>query len=76
MGASQETVILDSEDDEIDDWQPEPELEPEEPKDGLVACPMCNRRMKEELVFSHLDRCTADNDDNPLKARYILTAHT
>ncbi|CRG83676.1 E3 ubiquitin-protein ligase RAD18 [Talaromyces islandicus] len=27
------------------------------PDDGLVACPMCNRRMKEETVFSHLDIC-------------------
>lgn len=26
--------------------------------DGLVACPMCSRRMKNEAVFSHLDACT------------------
>lgn len=25
--------------------------------DGLVACPICNRRMKNEAVFSHLDVC-------------------
>jgi E3 ubiquitin-protein ligase RAD18 len=28
-----------------------------EPDDGLVACPMCHTRMKEEAVFAHLDQC-------------------
>lgn len=27
------------------------------PEDGLVPCPICNKRMKAEDVFSHLDRC-------------------
>jgi len=73
IAPSQETMVLDSEDDDIEEYVPEPEPEPEEPKDGLVACPMCNKRMKEELVFTHLDRCTQDNDDNPVvsKSRYI-----
>lgn len=26
--------------------------------DGLVACPICGRRMKNEFVFRHLDACT------------------
>ncbi|KAH8696707.1 hypothetical protein BGW36DRAFT_360524 [Talaromyces proteolyticus] len=38
-----------------------PEEDPEDedyiPDDGLVACPMCNQRMKEGIVFSHLDIC-------------------
>ncbi|PGH03323.1 DNA repair protein rad18 [Helicocarpus griseus UAMH5409] len=29
-----------------------------EPDDGLVACPVCGRRMKNEAVFPHLDTCT------------------
>ena len=29
-------------------------------EDGLVACPICNRRMKNEAVFRHLDTCTGD----------------
>ncbi|ODH40325.1 DNA repair protein rad18 [Paracoccidioides brasiliensis] len=29
-----------------------------EPDDGLVACPICSRRMKNEAVFTHLDTCT------------------
>lgn len=29
-------------------------------EDGMVACPICNRRMKNEAVFAHLDRCTGD----------------
>ncbi|PNH38656.1 hypothetical protein VD0004_g8175 [Verticillium dahliae] len=28
-----------------------------EPEDGLVPCPMCQTRMKEEQVFAHLDKC-------------------
>ncbi|KKK19151.1 hypothetical protein ARAM_001395 [Aspergillus rambellii] len=28
------------------------------PDDGLVACPVCQRRMKNEAVFRHLDICT------------------
>jgi E3 ubiquitin-protein ligase RAD18 len=30
-----------------------------EPSDGLVACPVCGKRMKEEVVFTHLDHCTS-----------------
>lgn len=37
-------------------------------KDGLVACPMCSRRMKEEAVFSHLDRCTGEAEASPAPA--------
>lgn len=40
---------------ELEDSEHEEEAEP---NDGLVACPMCNRRMKEEAVFPHLDKCT------------------
>jgi E3 ubiquitin-protein ligase RAD18 len=70
---SQETPFLDTEDEDIEEYQPSPEPEPAQPKDGLVACPMCNKRMKEELVFTHLDRCTQDNDDNSIvsKSRYL-----
>ncbi|KAL5355861.1 hypothetical protein BJX96DRAFT_79602 [Aspergillus floccosus] len=39
-------VIEDSQDDEYI------------PEDGLVACPICKRRMKNEAVFQHLDLCT------------------
>ncbi|KAH0547722.1 hypothetical protein FGG08_000212 [Glutinoglossum americanum] len=28
--------------------------------DGLVPCPICSKRMKEESVFLHLDRCGQD----------------
>lgn len=28
-----------------------------QPNDGLVACPCCNRRMKETAINAHLDRC-------------------
>ncbi|PGH23725.1 DNA repair protein rad18 [Polytolypa hystricis UAMH7299] len=42
----QEVVIDDSQDEDY------------EPDDGLVACPICSRRMKNEAVFRHLDLCT------------------
>ncbi len=31
-----------------------------EPADGLVACPVCGSRMKEEAVFLHLDQCNGE----------------
>ncbi|KAF9766587.1 hypothetical protein IL306_000995 [Fusarium sp. DS 682] len=37
--------------DEDADFEPEPE-------DGLVACPVCQSRMKEWQVFQHLETCT------------------
>ncbi|TQV93009.1 DNA repair protein (RadR) [Cordyceps javanica] len=40
-------VVEDSED---EDYEPEN-------SDGLVPCPMCQRRMKEWQVFSHLESC-------------------
>ena len=41
--------------------------------DGLSACPICNERMKEEAVFSHLDihnEPDAEPDTNPIPTRY------
>ncbi|KAJ9296530.1 hypothetical protein DTO271G3_5228 [Paecilomyces variotii] len=32
------------------------------PDDGMVACPICNRRMKNEAVFPHLDKCTGPQE--------------
>lgn len=36
-----------------------PQQAQEEPADGLVACPGCGKRMKEEVVFTHLDHCAS-----------------
>ncbi|CAG8170689.1 unnamed protein product [Penicillium salamii] len=46
----------------IEDSQDEEEYIPE---DGLVACPICNRKMKEEAVFSHLN--VHQGDESPRK---------
>ncbi|TKA64046.1 hypothetical protein B0A49_09368, partial [Cryomyces minteri] len=46
---SQTQRLAAMEDDEDEDHQPD---------DGLVPCPMCKSRMKEESVFLHLDHCT------------------
>ncbi|KAL3467759.1 hypothetical protein BJX64DRAFT_273773 [Aspergillus heterothallicus] len=38
------------------------DIEDEEyiPDDGLVPCPICHRRMKNEAVFRHLDTCNGE----------------
>ncbi|KAI5804983.1 hypothetical protein EDC01DRAFT_610190 [Geopyxis carbonaria] len=35
------------------------------PDDGLVACPLCQQRMKEVEVSPHLDRCLSNPDPTP-----------
>lgn len=50
-----EIVVLDSEDEQDGEFLLE--AEKPSPSDGLVACPICSVRMKEEMVFLHLDRC-------------------
>ncbi|KAL4998604.1 Postreplication repair E3 ubiquitin-protein ligase rad18 [Aspergillus recurvatus] len=44
----------------IDDGQDDEYM----PADGLVPCPVCGRRMKEEAVFRHLDTCTGSAEDS------------
>ncbi|OJD35677.1 postreplication repair e3 ubiquitin-protein ligase rad18 [Diplodia corticola] len=50
-----EIIVLENDDD--GEFVPEDNEEEAQPNDSLVACPMCNKRMKEEAVFTHLDRC-------------------
>jgi E3 ubiquitin-protein ligase RAD18 len=52
---SSQIIILDSEDE--CDVEYVPDAVSSSMNDGLVACPICGVRMKEELVFQHLDRC-------------------
>ena len=61
---SEEAIVidLDSGDGGDEDYQPEPELGHKQPNDGLVACPLCGRRMVEEAVFNHLDKCTGEEE--------------
>ena len=51
-----EVVVLEGDEDEDD-----------RPDDGLVKCPICSRRMKEEAVYSHLDQC--DGEMKPMSRR-------
>ncbi|UPL03710.1 hypothetical protein LCI18_014644 [Fusarium solani-melongenae] len=46
---TEEDEVVEVSDD--DDYEPNPE-------DGLVACPVCQSRMKEWQVFKHLETCT------------------
>ncbi|KAI1332398.1 DNA repair protein rad18 [Xylariaceae sp. FL0255] len=47
---------------------PDPEPEPFEPDDGLVACPICWRRMKAILVDKHLDTsCSGEPQPEPVQ---------
>lgn len=74
LQASQESlerlVVDDSGDDGSqyaeEDSGPPPSLNlPSEPADGLVECPMCSKRMKEESVFLHLDQCDGTDQSSP-----------
>lgn len=64
---SQESLRTDEIADSESEYEDELELERStqfsepvpQPDDGLVACPGCDRRMKAEAVFTHLDTCTS-----------------
>lgn len=63
---AEDPTMLDSDDPEAE-YTPTPTPETRHsnegrPDDGLVACPICNQRMKHELVFQHLDTCTSNSN--------------
>ena len=64
-GAETSSVGADSEDDGDQDFVP----------DGMVKCPMCNKAMKEALVYNHLDTCTGPDvsQGRNTRSRYIQT---
>jgi E3 ubiquitin-protein ligase RAD18 len=64
-GADTSSVVADSEDDGDGDFVP----------DGMVKCPMCNKAMKEELVYNHLDTCTGPDasQGRNTRSRYVQT---
>ncbi|GAB7338574.1 hypothetical protein MBLNU457_5316t1 [Dothideomycetes sp. NU457] len=53
----------------MDTEDEQPERKMPEPDDGLVSCPMCGQRMKEETVFGHLDRCDGENKEKRKKSQ-------
>ncbi|KAG9194644.1 E3 ubiquitin-protein ligase RAD18 [Alternaria panax] len=60
-------VVADSEDDGDDDFMP----------DGMAKCPMCNKAMKAELVYNHLDVCTGPEDaqGRGTRSRRVMNSH-
>ncbi|KAF2754517.1 DNA repair protein rad18 [Pseudovirgaria hyperparasitica] len=54
----------------------ESEDEQPEPDDGLVPCPMCSKRMKEESVFVHLDRCEEEQKQDKKRAAQVRLSET
>lgn len=42
--------------------------------DGLVPCPMCNTRMKEEAIWAHLDKCDGTAHNYPKTSRPTVPA--
>jgi E3 ubiquitin-protein ligase RAD18 len=70
--SSQNVVVLDSEGEGEEDYAPERKTRMEQPADGLVACPMCSQRMKEELVFPHIDSCTGEPEPERKPAKIQL----
>jgi E3 ubiquitin-protein ligase RAD18 len=65
--SSQNVVVLDSEDGADEDYAPE---QPKHLDDGLVECPMCSRRMKEEQVFPHLDHCDGEPESEKKSTKF------
>lgn len=55
------------EDEVIPDSEHEDEYVPE-PADGLVPCPMCQKRMKEWQVFAHLETCPGPDAESEAPA--------
>ncbi|KAJ9644502.1 E3 ubiquitin-protein ligase rad18 [Coniosporium apollinis] len=47
-----------------------------QPDDGLVPCPICNSRMKEEAVYAHLDRCDGQPSSQGRSTRSRASAAT
>ncbi len=74
QASRERSVVADSESDgsqyqEDENTSSPPEQHYPEPDDGLVQCPMCHARMKEEAVFTHLDQC----DGSATKAKGSTT---
>jgi E3 ubiquitin-protein ligase RAD18 len=73
LHASQESreqsFVADSEDEGSQYGEDDSSSTPAKPssglEDGLVACPMCSKRMKEAAVFSHLDQCDGKARSSP-----------
>lgn len=70
--AAAQKEAIEIEDSEDGDYQDEEQEQEPQPEDGLVPCPMCGKRMKEEAVFPHLDRCDDEQKKARQKQKYIL----
>lgn len=65
---------IEIEDSVADEEEYKPELTPP-PRDGLVECPLdCGKRMKEEEVFAHLDKCETEKQERQRKSK-VSQAH-
>lgn len=47
----------------------------DQPDDGLVKCPICSRRMKEEAVYSHLDQCDGETKSTSGRSTRSRSVH-
>ena len=60
QGVAQRVTVVNDDGDDDDDDEDYTADTMGSPDDGLVACPICRKRMKDELVFSHLDLCNGE----------------
>lgn len=68
---SEDQLIVDDSEDDGSEYveegaDPIPVAPSAVPDDGLVACPVCNKRMKVEAVYPHLDQCVGE-DQSPMQ---------
>lgn len=80
--ADQQPATLDGADDDGSDaeWTENGGTQPERaqtPDDGLVACPICQTRMKEETVFNHIgtSACTSPSQKQKQPPRSTTTTN-
>lgn len=79
-GAHGDATIADSDDAADGEYNPDESPRPplqaaqhtpaKQTADGLVACPICNKRMREEFVFPHTDTCTGIRSPSPAPTKF------
>ncbi|KAF2723840.1 DNA repair protein rad18, partial [Polychaeton citri CBS 116435] len=72
---SSQTEPIEVGDDSDEEFVPQSKQNHQQLDDGLVECPLgCGKRMKEETVFGHLDKCEEEQEKNAQREREVNRA--